>query len=524
MTAHQLYIHLKPYGIIEKLSYVIENGNFDLICKQPQTKLKSTGEIQCGTDKVHIKWLRDDTVQGDLCDNNQFDCLYSDNQFILPPSFAHREIEPIPESLLTPPHEHSPKHMLNVLNDDCLIAIFEQNLLSLNDVQEIAVVCKRFYWIQSVMRSPRRRYADQYLKMERNQPLWRIENFLRENGESVTYADLLKFNSATVCLGMVAKHCPNIQYLATCIQTQAALDEIRPFFGNLRRLFMIMRTTFDMNSVLMSSVETKPALEIWKLITRHHKIILPPINLPKLTTFEWKRNREMHKASLMEFIACNPQLQTVVLNDDGGELISDLQFFLAALPDLQILRFTYSGYHSETDEYFNITRDGDGVHCYAEGRSFTCELLLATLRVLHRMQIPLTQFSTCFNFDEKREVFMEYAQAICKFKTITMLDVQGFNDDEMLLFAQHLGHLQRFFISSNGLTFKGIRNVLETANALTTATFSRYALAEGDEADVIAIDNMVESRNIILHVYGLQRNLEDRGEAYVSNFFSRFFL
>lgn len=50
----------------------------------------------------------------------------------------------VPESLLTPPEQESPQHILNALNDDCLRSIFESNNMEWEDLCSIGSVCSRF--------------------------------------------------------------------------------------------------------------------------------------------------------------------------------------------------------------------------------------------------------------------------------------------------------------------------------------------------------------------------------------------
>lgn len=120
------------------------------------------------------------------------------------------------------------------------------------------------------------------------------------------------------------------------------------------------------------------------------------------------------------------------------------------------------------------------------------------------MQVPLKTFGAFLRFHEKRAELMDYARAICKHKTITSLRIDGFDDDEMLLIAQHLNKLDSINISSIRVTFEGLRRFLETATSIKKATFSGFLYTDDDEDDFVAIDKMVRDRGIKLSVRWLE--------------------
>lgn len=379
-------------------------------------------------------------------------------------------------------------------------------MLALRDMQEIAVVCKRFNWITTnLMKSPRHRYANQYLrrKLEQCQPLWRTENFLREYGASVTFA-VLADHKRSVVLGMIAKYCPNIEDLECVIKNQAALDELRPIFRRLRRLRSHITFSVDLNTVFID--DSQSALEILILLSSwSQETKFPMGNLPRLVTFEYcyYPMEERYRSLIIAFVARNPQLKTLILNNPSELLIQDLEYFLEILPSLQTLRFT-AGYRVIQDNFLSLTRKDDGLRLYV-GRREVSEMQ-SILGVLQRMQAPLNEYITSPSLTDtdNREQFMEYARAICEHKTITLLVVIGFNDDELLLFAQNLGDLATIYNynSSSRLTLKGIRRFLETATALKTANFTGAVFTGDDEdiANIITIDNMIRDRGIELWV------------------------
>lgn len=82
-----------------------------------------------------------------------------------------------------PPEQDSPNHILNVLNDDCLIAIFKK--LHLSTLSTVVNVCVRFNCVAKITFSSKYRTKPiNILELDwyRRPTLLQIENFLCEFG------------------------------------------------------------------------------------------------------------------------------------------------------------------------------------------------------------------------------------------------------------------------------------------------------------------------------------------------------
>lgn len=111
-----------------------------------------------------------------------------------------------------PPHQESPNHILNTLNDDCLLELFESPVFSLWDLVTIANVCTRFH---GVAKKAFRTKSIDDKEIFRAIDLWRMEEFFCAFGELITSIDLSENEStnADIMLWLLLKHCTNITNL-----------------------------------------------------------------------------------------------------------------------------------------------------------------------------------------------------------------------------------------------------------------------------------------------------------------------
>lgn len=527
-----MYSACTAYGDIAQLQLKKDSdgSTYDLIFTQTQTDFRSVASIRIGADEIPTNWLRSDTNGGNLFSYDSPEIIPNDS--LIPRALRPCAPTPIAETLCQPLDQESPKHILNALNDDCLEYIFKHNSLTLNDAEALVSVCRRFEWIQkSRMRAPRHRFANEYLHMARLQPLWCIEKFLSEYGVSVTYADLnSKFNSPDVVLGMLAKYCPNIQYLECNISKQCELIEMQSMFGKLRRLFTKLTSTIDFNE--MSIRNNESVLEVWHISTLKCTVVLPSFNLPQLTLFNWVEDMQeiqprFHldelNASIKPFVSSNSQLQQLILSAAVHVLFPELGYLLQTCCNLQLLKFrnlNLSVYYWMHYLYLIREQNRFSLDMGNGYLSFRLENVISTLGILRRLQIPLDSFSILLRGRETNNLYMECAAAICRQYTITRLCVQYFNDDEIMLFAQHLNSLEHFSIEWFGSSLNRIPEFLETAGNLKSATFrcSYPVNFDGtDIADLAAIDYIVRQRNIEFRL-SMPREILRRYRRNVSRF------
>lgn len=128
------------------------------------------------------------------------------------------------DQLLHPPDQDSPKHILNVLNDDCLSAIFEK--LHFSTLIAVANVCIRFNGIAKNAFSSKYKFRKiNILDLEWNrQPtLSQVNRFLNEFGSSITSLSLLKrsvgrysrrdIKDTDIVLKMINTYCTSLNEL-----------------------------------------------------------------------------------------------------------------------------------------------------------------------------------------------------------------------------------------------------------------------------------------------------------------------
>lgn len=126
------------------------------------------------------------------------------------------------EMLETAPDADSPKNVLNMLNDHCLLEIFHK--LNLHDLCAVANVCTRFKSIAinvfcSTYKKRKNVVRDLVVENRKSHPLSlaQIELFMRTFGPEVNAFEIDASKPSLILLGMCVDHCPKLQVLDVCV-------------------------------------------------------------------------------------------------------------------------------------------------------------------------------------------------------------------------------------------------------------------------------------------------------------------
>lgn len=232
-------------------------------------------------------------------------------------------------ALLQPPKQDSSKHILNVLNDDCLREIFKK--LHFSTLASVVSVCVRFHRVakeafSSKYKSKKIHIYD--LAWNRRPTISQVNNFLSEFGSSISsvslkaralgrYASYKKYEDTHLHLEMISKYCNELKELEFCSfrVPESTLYEMRTLFERLRRLCVeyIKSTSF------FEIISGCSNLEVLDVYFHGDMGALIPSNstLPKLieATLNWKIRdednfdfRAMHK-----FLELNSKLKVLRL-------------------------------------------------------------------------------------------------------------------------------------------------------------------------------------------------------------------
>lgn len=174
LSQHQIYTAFNEYGSI--VSFGVENCIQRITFEKSDAtdSLKKQRTIRIGNELLIPKWTND----------YHFTYLHRINSAIVPDS-------------------KSPQNMLNVLNDDCLRAIFRK----LREFDSCAVgrVCHRF---QDVLLSVIPKHIQ--ITEEICNPLWKLDEYLRTFGECIKTANIITSECSDITVGFLSKYCKNL--------------------------------------------------------------------------------------------------------------------------------------------------------------------------------------------------------------------------------------------------------------------------------------------------------------------------
>ncbi|XP_031637709.1 uncharacterized protein LOC116350112 [Contarinia nasturtii] len=234
------------------------------------------------------------------------------------------------DPLLQPPDQDSPKHILNVLNDDCLFAFFER--LHFSTLISVAKVCIRFNGIAKKAFSSKYKFGKiNILDLEWNrQPtLSQVKRFLNEFGSSITSLSLLKrsvgrytrrgIKDTGILLEMINKYCKSLNELEfeSLEVHEQTLYEIRGLFERLEILRVHNLKTASIFDIISVCSELKILdLHFFSDIRDDGYFVLPNTIHPKLIEVNMRfpsKDAHLYSKAIQRFTELNSKLKILKL-------------------------------------------------------------------------------------------------------------------------------------------------------------------------------------------------------------------
>lgn len=440
MSSYEIYKIFQQFGQIEM---VTRKYNFYDITMWTHrfSQLKNHSEIKVNNHLFTVGWLGDRMFGSGR-----------DEPLILTKCQEH--------FLLTPFDEPSTKHILTILNDDCLRLIFESSALNLWDLISIANVCKRFKRIANlVFRSKYRDLANKIVIKQED--LWQTEEFVRTFGDSIAAINLTQVSEAStdIELRMILKYCKNVIELECELHEEQTIIELHPVITKLEKLDIRLRDAND----FLRLFDVRLHYQLEKL--KATNVILPEMPLPHLRELYAQANDTRKQLTIDRFFAFNRQLERLTLsNYDFDFSIGCILKYLPNLIDLGLEQVNFGA--SSHDDAFAIAQleQLKSLRIRVQHDKTTVLLLL---RALHNGRVQLERL-VLEGINEDNDSLID---AICRLKSIRELKMDHLNEKHLLRLAHELISLDRIGVESDRLPFYIIRDTLRKAQRLTRAKF-----------------------------------------------------
>lgn len=416
VTECQLYDNLKQYGHINSI------GIYGLYHTINITTIKSILEVFPG-GKVSIEGIE-----------RRFDMAY------LKEYVESGKI--IPMNILAPaPHRQSPHHILNILCDDVLLAIFESPFFNLKQLVSIANVCQRFHRIAGQVF--RRKYTGNIGEIKHNAPIWFGDAVLRTFGEFISTIDIIH-DCGSITMRSITNYCKNIEEILCS-----------------KRLCL--------------------------------ECILTPRECPKLVNLHLSNMLFNDVQSIEAFFTMNPQIEELTLKN--VEMTFGIGHILHHLPNLKALNLKVA----------ISKANWDGLACFEmltklkslQLQYFGYERIQRIVNAMVDGNVELERFeSNGIHGDNFKLV-----DSICQMKSIKCIEIYAIDDESLSRLTENLKHLSEIHIQRSDVTLTGIRHALEQSKSLTKA---RFHTQPADNAvlhsEIITIDEMRKNQFIDLQI------------------------
>lgn len=378
---------------------------------------------------------------------------------------------------LQPPEQDSQKHILNILNDDCLREIFHK-FQHYSSLFTVANVCVRFNEIAKGIFASE--YGHKKILLSEIESMKQKESLLSDFGFSIKSLVVLDFDlyekrSPSIYLKMINRYCKNLTALEFTFDIMnmdnQTLIEINPLLSRLTSLSL----TGDWSESSVPFVDFIPAcsqLETLKLSSLNPVgFTLPNIQLPKLTEFNSFCHifgfNSFHYVPTSEvpieaFLACNKQLKSVEIRpySIGPNTVLNLL-------ELRVLK---------------ISRD-----------------VLPIIQAIVVNNVPIE------HLELRKTGITDYViDSISKIKSISnlLLDAyHGESDNYLIQLAKGLPNLKQLGITQstlNLITIDNVNRMLVYANQLTDLSIwtnnDDRPFASFNEGDYNAVLNIIDNR------------------------------
>lgn len=376
----------------------------------------------------------------------------------------------IPKVLRIPPHQQSPNHILSVLNDDCLRAIFERSEISdIDDQCAIASSCRRFQHIAADVFQ--RRYRNEHKSfikrfIRRSVPLWRWEQYFSSFGQTIETVDLTnQSQGTTIILHFVANHCPNIKQIICQLTDKRCAMRLRGLFARLQVFKVALRGGVTYQDILVPNIEY--AFE--RLTIRADFLRLTPIRFKKLIALDLDFKDLRNEHSFEKFFRVNTKLHILRLNKRSFKP-AEFATISYLWPLMQLQELSLGGNSNEemvNSVYSTFCRFKQLKVLSVASNIQSRTAYDSILRAIRDANIPLEYLNMTTGMDAFN---VRLIGTISTIKTVTV-HMHGLNDEHLLALVNDLRHLDYLHIISSKVSLNGIRRFIEIANPSTTAQF-----------------------------------------------------
>lgn len=412
-----------------------------VITLSPRTpKLKQLCKRVAYNFRLTLKWADDDT-------GNRIDAVDTPNLARLSRYLSQMPVE-----------SNSPSHMLNVLPDDCLRAIFTMNTLDVNDLLALALTCWRF-------RNVAIDVFEHNLKSDptglRRGDLRTVHEFFHIFGSSLKTLNLLDYTNddTDVLLRIVIQCCPNLKIFSYVLHERQSAKYLRPLLKNLTKLTTSGQTT-HIDALFEPNAHYE--LQTWNL--KCTNTLFPNTQLINLVHLELDSCESAASHQMLEvFCLRNPQIRHLTIKK--SKLDSSIGSLVQHLPNLETLDVesnTYSVY-----PHVNLNAFGQ----------------LQQLKVLSIKRDIICRDSISMNHILKllveNDIHVEHLtlESVAKtpmiffMKWLKYLRMDCLDDDELTRLSTHLPHLTTIEAMNGWMSYTGIRNFVLQSKSVRRAIF-----------------------------------------------------
>lgn len=380
----------------------------------------------------------------------------------------------VAEILLQAPDEDSSNNILNALNDDCLLEIFQR--LPKLDLWSVAGVCKRFNTIA------KRRFALKYQEFRfccppeygyKRYTLAQVENCLQKFGSLITLISQNDFENYLDCttdivLGMIIEYCNKLDEIIIC-NISNPLEEfnnISTFFARLKKLVIYngykineSKQIYRLIGQYGSNIE-ELMLDKMKVSSNEDFLHLSQLmNLKKLTLdFGGKPIARLMQA----FSSKNVPIEDLVIN---GEIDDNAIKYISSMKNISVLDITIS--LSQPMITTDFVQLGQLKNLKKLTLNFMGKPIVHLMQALSSKNVPIEKLDV-----RNCKIDNNAVKYICQMKNITKLMlnyVSGLVDNHLIEITQHLPNLEEIFIypsEDSAISKIGIKNMLKTRNKL----------------------------------------------------------
>lgn len=367
-----------------------------------------------------------------------------------------------------PPAQDSPKHILNLLNDDCIQTIFGE-LTNLQDFLSVAETCTRFQ--SNAKRCFRvlfnKVYIDESSDTRFSITVSKLPSFLDIFGKSVTSIGWLcykdRISSDDDVLKMIAKHCVSLKKfviqghdidLSKCLKFNV-LEEFEMTFGTIRN--------FNLHSEIRSlKLRDVRIVDVNWLIQSFSNLLL----------IEFFKINAVTDNVLMGLIRSNSQLLNIKIAKCRNVTPSMFKRIVRHVPKLR--EFTFSACVDQSMKNFDkkllhLSNLKDLRSLRILGRNFSASQLIRKLiedgRAIEDLAI-----------DGAESNLAEEIGKLKKLKNLTLI-AANITEDSIINLIQQLPALENIVTTSVSLTPIGINRILEAGTKLMAMSIFTYHLA-----------------------------------------------